>query len=119
MKTKKKKGLNLSKKTKIIMTITITIITMIIIIASYNYGNIVGHLKGYHHAVGTEGICDILDYTMEEEYCVISEPNKYKHYMECPHGKFIVYGEKEYKLMNLDPRNIIMQCTRTKVEMIH
>ena len=115
-----KKGLNLSKKTKIIMTIIGTIAITILLMITYAYANHVGKLRGYNEAIGTEGICERLQKEMDGEHCQLNQKENhiYKHYLNCTWGNYIVYGEHENKLMNIDPRMIVMQCERTHRETI-
>ena len=118
MKPKKKSGLNLSKKTKIIATLSITLFVMTMIIISYKYGFVIGMMTGYNKGVGTEGMCDLLNKTMDGEYCVLNEPDKYAYYVDCPHGKMLAYDDEENKLINYDVRLLLLQCDVNREEIL-
>jgi hypothetical protein len=113
------KGLNMSKKTKLVFFIVLTTVLMISIYTSYTYGKYSGYLTGYHHGVGTEGICEKLDKQMEGDYCVLNDEQAYKYYVNCTWGQYISYDEKKVsRLSNLDIRLIFTQCRLIDMEAV-
>jgi len=109
-KKEKKDKKEFSKAEKLLYIAILVAAITCLVLGSFYYGLFIGSVTGYHNAVGTQGICDKLNKTMEGERCVISDVGAYKHLINCVWGEFIVYDDDSAKKVKLDPRLVIMRC---------
>jgi len=101
-------------KIKKLLIKTIIIIFIVFMFSSfYELGRMQGQALGYYNAVGTEGICEMMEGTMQEDgYCDLN-PNAigYKWKIDCEWGQYKVKDEKPVRWFDhLRPSLVIMNC---------
>lgn len=105
------------------LSIAVIILSFIIILMfaltiwGFKQGKMIGSLTTTYNIKGTEGICDIVNKTMEDTgYCLLKDDGQYKHYFDCSRGKFTAQSNhSRIRWYEEDPRWAIMQCDRIKV----